>query len=136
MAVSVTFIDNSIEVAEALNSCAEQFLTEAAGEIRSEAARKSPVDTGQLKNSWETYVASYKAVIGSDIQNAIWNEFGTGEYAAQGNGRKGGWSYKDRHGVWHYTRGKAPRRTLQNAFDAKREVIINRAQQIFKEGLK
>lgn len=131
MGLSVTFVDNSIEVENAINAAAKQFLTEASGEIRSEAARKTPVDTGQLKNSWQNYVASHKAVVGSDIQNAIWNEFGTGEYASAGNGRKGGWRYKDRHGEWHFTHGKAPRRTLQTAFDTKREVIIARAKEIF-----
>lgn len=133
MGLSVTFVDNSIEVVNAINGAAKQFLTEASGEIRSEAARQSPVDTGQLKNSWQAYTASNKAVVGSDIQNAIWNEFGTGEYAAAGNGRKGGWRYKDRHGVWHFTYGKAPRRTLQKAFDTKREIIIARAKEIFGE---
>jgi len=131
MGISVTMIDNSIEVAAALDDAVKQFLAEAAGEIQAEAARKSPVDTGQLKNSWMYRVEETKATVGSDIENAIWNEFGTGEYAAAGNGRKGGWRYKDRHGTWHFTKGKAPRRTLQNAFDTKREIVIARARAIF-----
>lgn len=131
MGISVNFVDNSMEVSAALDDCIKQFLTEAAGEIQAETARQSPVDTGQLKNSWTYHLEETKATVGSDIQNAIWNEFGTGEYAAAGNGRKGGWRYKDRHGAWHFTHGKAPRRTLQTAFDTKRELIIARAKEIF-----
>ena len=58
----------------------------------------------------------HEAIIGSSDQNAIWEEFGTGEHALQGNGRKGGWSYQDEKGDWHYTTGKKPSRAFFKAY--------------------
>ena len=53
--------------------------------------------------------------VGSPLENAIWEEFGTGEYALYGNGRKGGWYYVDELGDGHYTHGKTTNRALHNA---------------------
>ena len=133
----VEFEDFSIKVMEALDDTALRFLEEAASEIESQAQRNSRKDTGQLKGSWAHIVDDGKmeATIGSPLENAIWEEFGTGEYAAKGDGRKGGWSYQDDKGDWYHTKGKKPNRTLQRAFENTKGKIINRAKQIFKEGL-
>lgn len=133
--MSVEFQDFSIQVKEALEEKAIQFLEEAASEIESAAKRGSRVDSGQLKGSWNHQVneSAKEAKVGSPLENAIWEEFGTGEYAAHGDGRKGGWSYKDDAGDWHHTKGKTPNRTLQKAFDSKKAVIIKRAKQLFGE---
>lgn len=133
--MSVQFQDFSIQVKDALDDKALQFLEEAASEIESAARRNSRVASGQLKGSWNHQVndAAKEAKVGSPLENAIWEEFGTGEYAAAGDGRKGGWSYQDDAGDWHHTRGKRPNRTLQRAFDSTKAAIIRRAQEIFKE---
>lgn len=133
----VEFEDFSIKVMEALDDTALRFLEEAASEIESQAQRNSRKDTGQLKGSWAHIVDDGKmeATIGSPLENAIWEEFGTGEYAVKGDGRKGGWSYQDDKGDWYHTKGKKPNRTLQRAFENTKGKIINRAKQIFKEGL-
>lgn len=132
--MSVEFQDFSVQVKAAIDDAALAFLEEAASEVESAARRNSRVDTGQLKGSWAHAVdaSSQTATIGSPLENAIWEEYGTGEYAAGGNGRKGGWVYTDRHGETHFTRGKKPNRTLQRAFEACRAKIIRRAEQIFK----
>lgn len=132
--MAVEFLDFSIQVKEAMNDKALQFLEEAASEIESAARRNSRVDTGQLKGSWNHQVdeSAKEAQIGSPLQNAIWEEFGTGEYALHGDGRKGGWTYQDDDGDWHHTNGKTPNRTLHNAFESKKAAIIRRAKQIFK----
>lgn len=134
----IEFVDNRVQVNKALDDAVGAFLLEASAEIVSAAARGSRVDSGQLKGSWKANVNESKgeAVIGSELENAIWEEFGTGEYAAKGDGRKGGWSYQDDSGNWHHTTGKKPNRTLQRAFDGAKGKIINRAKQIFKEGMK
>lgn len=133
--MSVQFQDFSIQVKAALDDAAEQFLEEAASEIKSAAQRNSRVDTGQLKGSWDYKVdmSAQEATIGSPLENAIWEEFGTGEYAAKGNGRKGGWFYVDDKGEGHFTHGKTPNHTLERAFTALKGKIIRRANQIFKE---
>lgn len=131
----VEFHDFTIHVKEALDEKAEAFLYEAAELIKTQAGQLTKVKTGQLKGSWDYKVdtAAKEAQIGSPLENAIWNEFGTGEFAAHGDGRKGGWTYQDEEGKWWHTKGKKPRHTLQNAFTAKKNSIINCAKQIFGE---
>lgn len=131
----VQFQDFSIQVKDVLDDKALQFLEEAASEIESAAKRNSRVDSGQLKGSWSHQVneSAGEATIGSPLENAIWEEFGTGEHALHGDGRKGGWSYQDDAGDWHHTKGKTPNRTLQRAFDSTKAAIIRRAKEIFKE---
>lgn len=132
--MAVEFLDFSIKVKEAMNDKALQFLEDAASEIESAAREISRVDTGQLKGSWNHRVdeSAKEAQIGSPEQNAIWEEFGTGEYAAHGDGRKGGWTYQDDSGDWHHTYGKTPNHTLQKAFNSRKTAIIRMAKQIFK----
>lgn len=133
--MSVQFQDFSIQVNEALDEKTVQFLEEAASEIESAARRNSRVASGQLKGSWNHQVneSAKEAKVGSPLENAIWEEFGTGEYAAHGDGRKGGWSYQDDSGNWHHTKGKTPNRTLQRAFEGTKAAIIRLAKEIFKE---
>ncbi len=135
--MSVQFTDNSVQVKAAADEAVSAFLEEAAFEIQAHTQRHTPVDTGQLKGSWTTKVDESKAeaVIGSPLENAIWTEFGTGEFALEGKGRKGGWRYQDDKGEWHFTTGKKPVRMLWNAFNAKKAAIKKRAEQIFKEKL-
>ena len=132
--MSVKFKDYSAQVKAAMGESAISALYAAAGEIQSAAIRNSPVKTGQLKNSWAYVVDEEKmvATIGSPLENAIWNEFGTGEYALNGDGRKGGWYYQDEQGNWHHTYGKAPQRTLFRAFNATRNTV----QRLFEQEMR
>ena len=136
--MSVQFDDFSMQVKAALEEAAVQFLYEAAGELASQTARNSPVDTGQLKGSWDYRVDESKleATIGSPLENAIWSEFGTGEHALEGNGRKGGWSYKDDHGDWPHTFGKKPERTFDKVYKGLKPKIIKRAEDVLKGTMK
>lgn len=131
--MSVELKDNSIKVKAALGDAAIKFLYEAAHVMQSQVKQNTAVDTGQLKGSWDFTVdeSEKEAVIGSPLENAIWEEFGTGEYALHGDGRKGGWVYVDEKGG-HFTRGKKPRRALHNAFGTKKTAIVKRAEQIIK----
>lgn len=131
--MSVELKDDSIKVKGALNDAVIKLLYEASHVIQSQVKQNTAVDTGQLKGSWDFTVDESKgeAVIGSPLENAIWEEFGTGEYALHGNGRKGGWVYVDEKGG-HFTRGKKPRRMLHNAFETKRPAIVKRAERIIK----
>lgn len=135
MAAEVKFEDFSLKGKNAIEEKALQFLEEAASEVESAARRNSRVDSGQLKGSWTHIVdeSAQEATIGSPLENAIWEELGTGEYAVNGDGRKGGWVYRDGAGDYHHTMGKKPNRTLQRAFDSKKGVIRKRAEQIFGE---
>lgn len=131
----IQFEDNRAKVFEAMAEKAIAFLYEAVAELQSQTARNSRVDTGQTKGSWDTQVdeATLEGTIGSALENAIWEEFGTGEYALNGDGRKGGWAYTDRNGETHFTHGKKPNRALWNAFQTLKPKLIKRAEALMKE---
>ena len=138
----VEFKDYSIEVKEVIAELAYRALEESAGELESQVKDLTAVDEGNLKGSWSHRITGsvmaneYKAEIGSPLENAIWEEFGTGEYALNGDGRKGGWSYKDdKWGVWWHTMGKHPRRPLHKAYTTSKNRLIKHMQDIFKGGL-
>jgi len=135
MANKVEFKDFSLEVKNAISDGINAVLEECAGEIESQAKRNSRVKTGKTKNSFRHKVvdSEHTAYIGSDDENAVWEEFGTGEYALKGDGRKGGWFYEDEKGNGHFTHGKTPSRALWKAFNSLKNKIINRIQNSLKE---
>ena len=130
----VVFEDYFIEVQNTLDGKINAVLEECAGEIESQVKRNTRVDTGRTKNSWQHKVvdSEHTAYIGSNYENAIWEEFGTGEYALEGNGRKGGWVYKDAKGDWHRTTGKKPSRAFFKAYTSLKNRVINRIQNSLK----
>lgn len=132
--MSVKFTNNSVRVKNALDDAVAAYLYEAGGELEAQVKRNSRRGTGQLANSWAYRVDESKGecVVGSPLENAIWEEFGTGEYALHGDGRKGGWVYKDDKGKWHHTYGKKPHRAFQNAFNSLKNALIRRAEEVLK----
>lgn len=130
----VEVIDNSVVVKRCLSDAIGKYLINASTILVSQVAQNTKVDTGQLKHSWAANVYEEKgeAVIGSPLENAVWEEFGTGEYALNGDGRKGGWFYENDEGNGHFTRGKKPRRALHKAFETKKTPLIKLAEEIFK----
>ena len=134
MANNVIFEDYTIKVQNAMDSKINVVLEECAGEIESQAKRNTRVDTGRTKNAWSHRIdeATHTATIGNPMENAIWEEFGTGEYALQGNGRKGGWSYKDAKGDWYHTHGKKPSRAFFKTFTSLKNKIIDHIQNSLK----
>lgn len=135
--MSVEFTDNSVKVKAAINEAAITYLCEAGGELEAQVKRNTRVDTGQTKGQWQNVVDEFKleAVVGNPLENAIWEEFGTGEYALNGDGRKGGWYYVDEKGVGHFTKGKTPSRAFQKAFTSLKTVLIKRAEDVLKARL-
>ena len=136
--MAVEFKDYSITVIGKMNDKAVAFLEEAKSALASQASRNSPVKSGDLKRSFQTDSlvdeSELTAYIGSSVEYAIWQEMGTGEYAVEGNGRKGGWCYKDAEmGETVFTRGTRPKRMLYHAFLQKRDAVKARGKKIFGE---
>lgn len=134
MASKIVFEDYTIKVKDTIDDRINAVLEECAGELESQVKRNTRVDTGKTKNSFRHKVvdSEHIAYIGSDYENAIWEEFGTGEHALEGNGRKGGWFYVDAKGDGHFTRGKKPSRAFWNAYTSMKSKIINRIQEFMK----
>lgn len=133
----VIFKDFTIKVLDAMDDSINAALEECAGEMKNQAQRNTRVDSGQTKGAWKHRVddAKHEATIGNELENSIWEEFGTGEYALEGNGRKGGWVYVDEEGKGHFTHGKKPSRAFWNAYNTLKDPIIKRIQERLKEGL-
>ena len=130
MADGIQFTDNRVEVKGKIEGSIRAFLIEVGGEFQSQTMRNSRVKTGQTKGSWDYQVdeAALSVTIGSPLENAIWEEFGTGEYALGGDGRKGGWYYTDEFGNGHFTHGKHPNRALHNALETLKPKIQSRME--------
>lgn len=130
---SIEYKDYREEVKAKMRDLVIQWLHEACGELEAQTRRNQRVKTGKTKGSWR-YVIDYdklEGMVGSDSDNAVYEEFGTGEYALDGNGRKGGWWYKDALGKWHFTRGKRPCRALYHAYIMLQGKIMDRAKALF-----
>ena len=134
MAGNVVFEDFTIQCIGAMDDRVNIALEECAGELETQAARNTRVDTGKTKGGWKHVVDDdkHEATVGNTEENSIWEEFGTGEHALKGNGRKGGWVYKDARGNWHYTTGKKPTRALWNAYVSLKAAIIKHLQESLK----
>lgn len=134
--MAVKFEDFTVKVIDFMEDSINAVLEECAGEIESQVKSNTRVATSQTKNNWRHFVKETKdgaeATIGNGLENAIWEEFGTGEYALQGNGRSGGWTYVDEEGNGHFTHGKKPSRAFHHAFTSLKNPTINRIQEAMK----
>lgn len=134
-------VEVKIEVTDKTDKCLNEmtnsvisWLEEAKDLVSSQASLNSPVDTGALSRSFltDSFVdtAEKVAYVGSSLEYAIWQEFGTGEYALNGNGRKGGWCYIGTDGQKHFTHGVHPQRMLYSAVNSCQSLISAKLQEI------
>ena len=148
MGNNVRFIDNSKEIKELLQKGAVAGLYEAAGELEAATVQnmKFTSDTGNTREKWGYVVDEDKltASIGNPLENAIWTEFGTGEFSLTGKGRKDAWYvpvdgytgkrkptfngevvvvYGKGGKKFYKTNGKKPQRPFFKAFTAKKNII-------------
>ena len=155
------FKDNSAAVKGALKEAAIAFLNEVGGEVASRTKQNSRRKTGKTAGSWTYQVdeSGYKVTIGSGEENAVWEELGTGEYAVNGDGRKGYWVFVEgqskgggggktldlasakramamlrRKGLnAYYTKGKRPRKPIQKAVNSSHSFVESTAEKYFGE---
>lgn len=114
MANRVEFQDFSPEIKAALKNIGEKWLEEWSQEIVSHAKRhcSMPDDAGvQLRRSYRADVDADEgeATMGSDLESAYWEEYGTGEYAD--TSKNGG--IDGRIPYWVYVRN-SPNRDLRS----------------------
>lgn len=126
MSVSIKIEDFTEEVKKQLNKACLAAITETAIEVQNSAMNTVRVDTGETRGSYSYQVdeGNLEAKVGSANENAVWEEFGTGQYAINGNGRKTPWVYVDRHGKAHKTSGKRPSRPLYTATVKNKDTLI------------
>lgn len=156
----VTFTDNSIEVKRALDAACVKFLYEAGGELEAEVRDRARVDNGQTKKQWTYFVdlAKRKVTVGNTLENAIWEEFGTGIHAEGDKpGKREPWyvpveSYEGfkkptyqgkvvvvygKDGVKYFkTDGKKAQHTLETAMTKCKSKLRKLAENAFKEKMR
>ena len=131
----MVFKDNSMEGKERLKKAAAKWLLQACILVEGQAVLLAPVATSRLKQSIDYIVDDDELVgyVGTNVDYAIYVEFGTGDFAENGNGRKGGWMYKDPSGEWFFTWGIEPQPYLRPAFRQTKGQIEALAKSIFGE---
>lgn len=161
MSTQVRFESNAIEVVGKVADEVNAWLEEASGELEAQTKRNTPVGRvagGGTKEKWthEVDEGKLEAVVGNTQETAIWIEFGTGDYALEGKGRKGGWwiligegsgmisqNVVDAYGFkigygsngkkYAFTRGMKPKRILHNAVESNKSKIRKRLISRLKE---
>ena len=98
--------------------------------VESAAKDKAPRKTGALRRSIKSKVEltgnSIEGIVYSPLEYAPYQEYGTGLFAENGNGRKTGWAYEDeKTGETIFTRGNRPHPFLRPAVNENKDKIIN-----------
>lgn len=156
----IKFIDHTEQVKGAIDDRINAVLEECAGELRSQVQRNTKVgkiNGGNTKSKWKHIVddSKHEAYVGNNEQTAIWMEFGTGEHALEGKGRRGGWyvmigngknqisqATVDAYGFkvvygkdgkkFAHVYGMKPQRPLYKAYTRMKNMIIKRIQDSLK----
>lgn len=136
MAKGFKFTDNSDEVKRNLKAVTEKAMLSACLVVEASAKSNAKVGTGELRDTITHNIRAQGdqliGQVGSPAMYAPYIEFGTGEFAENGNGRKGGWVYKTPEGKFYFTFGMKPDPFLRPAFRDNKENIKN----IFAKDLK
>lgn len=131
----MVFRDHSQGAKDAIQQATVRWLFEACILVQGQAILLAPTQTARLKGSIDYQVDEGELVgyVGTNVEYAIYIEFGTGEFAENGRGRKGGWVYQDPSGEWFFTWGQEPQPYLRPAFRQTRKEIESLAKGIFGE---
>ena len=129
------FVDKSKEAKRALTLAAVKSLTEICMMVEAQAVLLAPVDKGGLRKSigYKVNESELVAYVGTNCEYAIYVEFGTGDFAEAGNGRKGGWLYETPDGEVHFTHGMRPQKYLRPAFEQNKKQIQEILKKIYKQ---
>lgn len=95
--------------------------------------------TGNLRNniSHQVKMDENAVYIGTDVEYAIYNEFGTGKYAEGDKpGRTGPWWYQDDAGNWHRTEGMSALHFLRDSVRGHEDEYKHIAEQEIEKKLK
>ncbi|MGX7200061.1 HK97-gp10 family putative phage morphogenesis protein [Enterococcus nangangensis] len=108
------------EVERQLDETSKRGLTAVLEFLKSAIKANAPVQTGHLRDFISYQIkkegASIVGVVGSPDEYAVYVEYGTGEFAENGAGRKGGWAYQAPDGKWYFTYGMQPTKFMREAF--------------------
>ena len=93
----IIFEDFTGEVTKQIENIILIWLEESASELESQTITRT--GTGayhrNIADNWKHIVdkTKYEAIVGNPLENALWVEYGTGEYALKKDGRKDWWVF-------------------------------------------
>ena len=118
----------------AVRAALEAMGMQAVTHARQNITAAGRVDTGALRSSIDHQVAADEELVyvGTNQEYAVYNEMGTGIYLEGGGGRQTPWSYQDKKGIWHTTRGMKPVHFLKNAVQDHKDEYQRIAEQYLK----
>ena len=130
MANDYKFQDFSKEVKRRMNFASEKSMETALLFVEGQAKILAPVGEGELRDHISHKInkksdGDVSGQVGSPSKHAFYVEYGTGEFAKNGAGRKGGWVYKAENGKFYYTKGQKPQPFLVPAFRRNRSKIVD-----------
>lgn len=111
----------------------DETLNKACILVENEAKLTCPVKNNQLRASITHEVEGTTGVIGTNLVYAPFVEYGTGIYAAKGDGSNTPWSYQDAEGNWYTTVGMRPQPFLEPALQSSMKDILQLFEKAIKE---
>lgn len=132
--MEIEVVDHSGEIGKELRATLLRALERCGSQAEGYAKDLAPYDTNRLKNSITHQVNDdeMSVIIGTDVEDGVYQELGTGIYAEGGGGRPTPWVYQDEKGNWHYTRGNKAHPFLKLALADHTQTYKN----IFEDELK
>lgn len=140
--MSIKMESNLEEIIKKLEDAATRGIEDVLDTLQIETKDISRIDTGKTSESYETVTevgpqeGIIQGAIGSNEMNAIWEEFGTGLYAENGDGRQDPWVYRGSDGNWYTTVGKTANAPLRGALAKRKAQIPKLIEKSFKEEFK
>lgn len=118
--MTIEFQDNSKKAKAEIAKVSQKGMEAALLMLEASIKAGAPVSSGHLRDhiDHKTTVSGTKVTgqVGSPDMYAVYVEYGTGEFAENGSGRKGGWNYQDPSGEWFFTWGQEPQKFMRNGF--------------------
>lgn len=135
MNIEVEGLDKLIAKLEHMDDGMYGKMKDACNFLENVASEKAPKDTGRLRGSIENKVEKVgNEIVGTvftNVEYAPYQEYGTGLFATNGDGRKTPWVYENAKGEVVFTRGNRPHPFMGPALRENKSVIL----QFLKEGL-
>ena len=127
--IQIEGLDKLLAKLNKIDDNLQNKMLKAAEFVEGEAREKAPKRTGNLKGSFESKVertgTEIISTVYTPVDYAAYQEFGTGLFAVNGDGRKTSWAYEDEQtGELVWTRGNRPHPFMGPALRENKDVVM------------
>ena len=141
MEIKIDGLEQLIKMLNSLDADVQKYVYQGRDDlaklIQGQAKLLAPVDEGQLRNSIELHHIEDTAVVGTNVEHAMYNEFGTGQFGDPKvpHTTKKYWRYK-KDGRFYTTHGMEPRPFMRPAAKFGEKHVLEIFKKAFERGLK